>query len=210
MTALPERILEALQEAAPAGLHRVADRRWVSESEGAIRKILEFQAMKGARYTARWGFSVDFVPRLRGKRLAWKRTLATADFDLCIDPVDAEGIVPAWCSFGGDDGVGRVRKIALAARDSAARDFTAIGATRDLLDLFEKRSKMSFRRFSLENYVQTDLAWGLLQVATGNLEAGSDRLSRFCERFEVDPAAAILAAAKLEAHDLAASQREVR
>ena len=194
-----EENLRVLQEAAPAGFHRVADRRWVSEADGDIRRIVEFQALKGAQYVARWGFSVDFVPRLRGSRLAWKRTFATAEFDLCIDPLDAEGTVPHWCAFARDDSPRHVMKVARAVNDATSTDFAPIRTADDLLHLFERRSRMVFRRFGLENYVQTDLAWGLLQLAAGDVEAGSDRLTRFCERFEVDSGAAILAKAKVQA-----------
>ncbi|MCX5512439.1 hypothetical protein [Kaistia algarum] len=92
--ALSEEVILALHDAAPAELQRVADRRWIGETSGGIRKILEFQAYRGEHYSARWGFSVDFVPRLTKGGLAWKRTSASARFDLCIDPIDVEGIIP--------------------------------------------------------------------------------------------------------------------
>lgn len=203
MAKLSEEVLSALQEVTPPGFHRTAERRWVSEAEGAIRRIVEFEALKGARYSARWGFSVDFVPRLRGSQLAWKRTLATAEFDLCIDPADAEGSPPAWCGFASDDSPRRVSKITRSVKEAASSDFAPIRTASDLLRLFERRSRMSFRRFGLDNYVQTDLAWGLLQVATGEPEAGSERLARFCERFEVDAGAAILTKARAEAAQFA-------
>ena len=58
---------------------------------------------------------------------------------------------------------------------------------------------MRFRRFGPENYVQTDLAWGLVQVATGDAEGGANRISAFCEQFGVDPMASVLVKAQQEA-----------
>ncbi len=58
---------------------------------------------------------------------------------------------------------------------------------------------MQFRRFSLQNYAQTDLAWGLLLLATGKAEEGYRRLANFCESFEIDRSTAILQKAVAEA-----------
>ena len=197
--ALSEEILHALQDAAPAELRRVGDRRWIGETAGGIRRIVEFEALKGAQYSARWGFSVDFVPRLQGKRLVWKRTSATAVFDLCIDPIDVEGRVPDWCSFTSYSPLGEVRKIARAVRQHASMDFARVNTLNDLRNLFRQRATMRFRRFGPENYVQTDLAWGLVQVATGDAEGGANRISAFCEQFGVDPMASVLVKAQQEA-----------
>lgn len=199
MAAFSDDILLALGDAAPTGLGRVADRRWVGEAVGGIRRMLEFTALKGDQYSARWGFSVDFVPQLKGERLAWKRTPATAAFDLAIDPVDVEAHVPTWCSFNRDVRIGRVRKVARAVRAQASLDFDRVDTLQDLLKLFEQRETMRFVRFGPENYVQTDLARGLLQLATGDSQGAADRIRAFCDRFGVDPETPILAKAKQEA-----------
>jgi hypothetical protein len=62
---------------------------------------------------------------------------------------------------------------------------------------------MQFQRFSLENYVQTDLAWGLVLVALGQTDRGQRQLDAFCEQFAVAPETAILAKAKAEAAAIA-------
>ena len=199
MQSLPDEVAEALEHAAPAGLRRVAPRRWVSEPTGAIRRIVELAAIKGGQYSARWGFSVDFVPVLRGDRLAWKRTPSTADFDICIDPIDLEGAVPRWCSFSGEDGMRHISGMTRRVRNASAKDFAGVQSLTDLNHLFERRSRMTFRRFSLDNYVQTDLAWGLIEIATGRPQDGAARLSGFCARYGVDPAAPALAKAAANA-----------
>jgi len=73
------------------GFQRTRPRRWVDNTTPPICKIFEFQPLKGLSYSARWGFSLDFVPIKKGGCLRWKRTAKTAQFDLCIDPTDIEG-----------------------------------------------------------------------------------------------------------------------
>jgi hypothetical protein len=96
MAYLAERIDEGLRlRVSAAGFEPVGPRRWVSCVNPPIRRIFEFQALKGATYSARWGFSLDFVSALRGGRLRWKRSSKAAAFDLCIDPIDEPGDVPS-------------------------------------------------------------------------------------------------------------------
>ncbi|MFS8049895.1 hypothetical protein [Rhizobium sp. BR 314] len=199
MFKLSDEILQALQDATPTGFDQVSERRWVSEPRNAIRRIIEFQALKGAYYSARWGFSVDFVPRLRSGRLSWKRSLKSADFDLTIDPIDIEGAATDWCSFPFDVKIRDARKTVDDVKRVASLDLASIDTINDLLDLFKRRSEMKFRRFGLANYIQTDIAWGLSQLAAGEVVEGSDRIARFCEQFEIDPNSAILTKARAEA-----------
>jgi hypothetical protein len=107
-------------ELSPIGFERARPRRWVEGRQGPIRKIFEFQALKGEQYSACWGFSVDFVP------------------------------------------------------------FAS------LVTMFDERSKMKFRRFSLENYSQTHIAWGLCLLAVRNRDEAETHLTRFCETFSID------------------------
>lgn len=199
MSAFSEQVGLALQDAAPEGLQRLTDTRWIGEPQDGIRKILEFQALKGGQYSARWGFSVDFVPRVRGAALSWKRAAKAAVFDLCIDPIDLEGQPPSWCAFTADVRADQLEKIVRAVREQASRDLARVKSPHDLLDLFQDRARLRFRRFALGDYVQTDLAWGLLQLATGDVEGGNPRIAAFCEQFGVDPAASILVEARQEA-----------
>lgn len=168
-----------------AGFERVGNLRWANGPTNHLHKLIEFEVMKGNQFSARWGWSVDFVPILKGRRLAWKRTAAKAEFDLCINPIDLSGSVPSWCSFTGSDSRSQVMKIGRASFDAAIADLSVVGTLRDLADLFQTRSTMQFRRFSLKNYVQTDLAWGLVLVAMGQGQAGQDRLNTFCESFDL-------------------------
>jgi hypothetical protein len=75
-------------ELSPLGFERIRPRCWVAAARPLVRSIFEFQALKGATYSARWGFCLDFVPLWHADGLKWKRTAKTANFDLCIDPID--------------------------------------------------------------------------------------------------------------------------
>lgn len=179
---------------------RIATLRWVSGPAHNMRKLFEFQAMKGNQYSARWGWSVEFVPVLKGRKLAWKRAASKADFDLCIAPIDQLGSLPGWCSFTrSEEMIPRMSQIAQESFKAAIADLNDVVTLDDLASLFQRRSKMRFQRFSLENYVQTDLAWGLVLISIGQEQAGYELLDRFCNRFNLERHLAVLGKAEAEA-----------
>jgi hypothetical protein len=202
---------EALRASlAPKGFAVVRGCRWVGSVPGPVRSIFEFQSLKGATYSARWGFSLDFVPLLRGAHLRAKRTPETAEFDLCIDPVDELGSPPDWCSVkcSSESLASEGRELlclATKSADAAHRDFSRVTSVHDLMAVFQERARMSFRRFSLENYKQTHLAWGLGLVGAGKPEEGRAHIALFCERYEVDPNDSVLRRAEDEASQYAAT-----
>jgi hypothetical protein len=159
----------------------------VSEPKAGIRRLFHFEALKGLTLSARWGFSVDFVPLLSGRKLVWKKTIRSATFDLCFDPIDKEGRVPDWCSFARDASPASIAKTARTAFDMAAKDFARVDTVADICTLFDERSRIKFARFSLSNYVQTDLAWGLALLACGEEARGEEHISKFCRAFDIDP-----------------------
>jgi hypothetical protein len=181
-----------LAELMPLGLERIRPRWWVSSSTPPIRRIFGFQPLKGETYSAHWGFSLDFIPILREGTLRWKRTPRTAALDLTIDPIDAEGEVPTWCSFSRfifprktydwSSMMSAVKNSAQAAQ----RDFNRVTSVADIVAIFDERSLMKFKRFSLENRVQTHLAWGLCLIALGQQERGHMHLELYCDRFSVE------------------------
>jgi hypothetical protein len=212
MTVFTDRIDDALRaELSPMGFHLVRPRRWVSSSRiGTTRRIFEFQALKGATYSARWGFSLDFVPVMRNGHLRWKRTPKGAEFDLCIDPIDEFGDVPDWCSFVHlpgymETGTNQISHVVGNTTRNARRDFARVGSVPDLISVFRDRAQMTFRRFSLENYVQTHLAWGLGLVAIGQNAEGEAHISLFCEQRGVDRNDPLLRRAETEAARYAAT-----
>jgi hypothetical protein len=177
-------------ELLPLGFKPIRPRRWVRTARSHIRGIFEFQALRGGIYSGRWGVSLDFVPMLHGERLRWKRTATTADFDLCIDPIDEYGAPPDWCSFSRSTlpREGRMMALAVSAATQAAKlDFSRANSILDVVAMFGERAATRFQRFSLENYTQTHLAWGLSLIAVDDLTEGERHLELFCARFSIDP-----------------------
>jgi len=175
-------------ELLPLGFEPIRPRRWVQSVQPHIRGIFEFQSLKGNVYSARWGRSLDFVPLLRAGRLRWKRTANTADFDLCMDPIDEYGTPPDWCSFSRSAPPRESRMVLIVkeATRAAKLDFSRSNSVFDVVARFRERAAMRFRRFSLENYTQTHLAWGLSLIAVGELTEGEQHLKLFCARFSID------------------------
>jgi hypothetical protein len=183
-------ILDA--ELSPLGFERIRPRLWVESKHPPIRRLFEFQPMKGETYSARWGFSLDFVPIQRAETLAWKRTAKTARFDLSIDPIDSEGRPREWFSvsrfiypakkYDWDKLVRTVKDTAKGARP----DFNRVNSIEDIVAIFRERSTMESKRFSLENYVQTHIAWGLCLIANGEPGEGEKHLQIHCAAFSID------------------------
>jgi hypothetical protein len=172
------------------GFEQVRPRKWVRDRGIGIREIFQIQSIR-TRYSARWGFSMDLVPLYRNGRFHWKRTSKTCDFDLCIDPIDESGTVPEWCSFVHAAGHQECNPADLSEIESgtwrrASLDFDRIHAISDVCDLLEERSHLKFRRFSLENYVQTHLAWGIALHVRARDAEGDRHLDAFCRRHDVD------------------------
>ena len=192
-------------ELSPLGFEKIRPRLWVESKRPPIRRLFEFRALKGESYSARWGFSLDYVPVLSGQRLRWKRTPKTAAFDLCIDPIDlgrdhrdwphlSRFIWPAK-TYDWDNVTRIVRNAARAARP----DFNRVNSIEDILAIFCERSTMKFTRFSLENYIQTHIAWGLSLTAVGELSEAEKHLQIYCSRFSIDRDDRVLRQAEQEA-----------
>lgn len=197
-------------ELSPEGFELIGRCRWVSGTTEPIRRIFEFNPLKGATYSARWGFSLDFVPVLRNGRLRQKRTSKSAEFDLCIDPIDERGTPPDWCSLsdlGRSDSsaIKNITRVATDATRAARTDFARVGSVGDLAAVFHERAQMSFRRFSLENYTQTQIAWGLALIATGKSAEGEAHIALFCEQYDIDRDDPILRKAEADASRYTAS-----
>lgn len=153
-------IATTLENRWPGHFERVHDLVWTSTPDSHIRRIFSFEAVKGARFSASWGVSMDFVPLLAHKGLRWKRTTKTAAPDLNIDPIDLAGSIPEWCSIYGNDEDRWIGKAARASLEAAKADWAKLSSLREIVECFETRSRMTFKRFSLENYLQTHIAWG--------------------------------------------------
>jgi hypothetical protein len=179
-------------ELSPLGFERIRPRMWLESKRPPIRRLFEFQPIKGEVYSARWGFALDFVPIQRAEKLAWKRTAKPARFDLSIDPIDSEGHPREWHSVSRFiypakkyDWGKLVRTVEDTAK-GARPDFNRVNSIEDIVALFRERSTMKFKRFSLDNYVQTHIAWGLALIAIGAPEEGERHLQTYCATFSID------------------------
>ncbi|HLY54644.1 MAG TPA: hypothetical protein VKS60_03755 [Stellaceae bacterium] len=199
-----------------AHFERRAPRQWLDSTALPIRRMFEFQPLKGATYSAVWGFSLDFVPLRRGRRTwRWKRTVRSVELDLCIDPIDDGENVPRWCSFVYLPGIfeptpTEVTEAARLSLCAAMKDFDRVHSIEDIVAIFEERAAKQFRRFSLENYIQTHIAWGLALVAVGRADEGRIHINAFCDRFEIARDDRLLRRAEAAAHAYAAAMREGR
>lgn len=200
---LGNKVSDLMQQRLPPDFQRIGNMLWIGQPADFIRPIFKFQTMKGMAYSACWGVSMDFVPLLVGQSLRWKKTAKTARFDLCSDPVDPEGVVPSWCSFSTTDSDRKLEQTVEATAKAACRDWSELRSLVEIATAFEKRSRMRFSRFSLDNYAQTNLAWGLVLLAIGDVDQGEARLNRFTRDFKIMPDASILKTAKSEASAIA-------
>jgi hypothetical protein len=179
-------------ELSPLGFERIRPRLWVESNHPPIRRLFEFQPVGGDIYSARWGFSLDFVPTKRAEKLAWKRTPKTARFDLSIDPIDNEGRPREWFSVSRfiypvkEYDWGKLARTVKDTAKGARPDFNHINSIEDIVAIFSERSTMKLKRFSLENYVQTHIAWGLSLIAIGEPDEGEKHLQTYCATFSID------------------------
>jgi hypothetical protein len=138
------------------GFQPGARRRWV-RAYPPIRHVFELVPMKGATFIPRWGFSLDFVPHVKGSALAWHRTDKSAALDLVYDPVDFDADwASRWAiqSLHGADGVRRDAERILPAALLKARAWLD-GAT-ELASVLERAEWLRTadrpgRRFGFEN-----------------------------------------------------------
>ena len=192
-----------------SNFERVADRRWVSSPSDCIYKMFEFQALKGDQLSARWGWSIGFVPVLKGRKLASKRSATKAVLDLCIDPIDESAEIRNWHRFTRSDGVLTISRTSKSSLDAAYKDLRTINTLTELAAMFERRSTMRFQRFSLENYIQTDLAWGLLLISIGQPHDGKRHIDKFCDSFDIPRDLTALAKAEAQANLVFDGRRDI-
>lgn len=150
---------------------------------------------------------MDFVPLLKGNRLVPKRVAKTVTFDLCLDPIDVAEDVPTWCVLQKQDNKRNVAIVVSASVSAAMADWNKLTSVADVVAAFEMRSAMHFRRFSLQNYAQTELAWGLALMSLGRTEEGQAHLQEFCAQYDIAANDPVLMSAITETQHLGSSAR---
>jgi hypothetical protein len=172
---------EMANQIAPHGFEKARSRAWWRKPCDGRFEVVEFQARKGASYAGVWGWSLSMCPLQRGKTMKWKRTAASVEIDLLIDPSNDDGasgfLVDAPLPGYRNLDRGQVRRVVEKTAERAIADFDAIQTFKDLDHLFEARTKRKYRGLTPDNYVQFKLAWSLVKRARGD-EASADALFR--------------------------------
>jgi hypothetical protein len=70
----------------PRGFEAVGGLKWVRGGDAPIRQVFQFSKWKDGKVHPVWGISLDFVPHITGKKVAWHRSNKSAKLDLCFDP----------------------------------------------------------------------------------------------------------------------------
>ena len=169
----------------PLGFQRLAERRWVRAQKLPIRELFVIGALKGAQYSPSWGFSSGFVPSFRGGSFRRQSTDKNAVMDLVIDPIDITGDVPrqAFGFIKGHDAEIPIEQIRASAEHfvpQALADFDRVSSIRDFCRFFVERSRLEYRRFGFDMYVQHQLVRGFVLLLTGQRDEGLERIREFC------------------------------
>jgi hypothetical protein len=70
---------------APHGFVSTKPLHWLRSVDAPVRQMFAYVQLKGGAVAPQWGFSLDFVPHLSGKKIAWHRTEKSALFDAFVD-----------------------------------------------------------------------------------------------------------------------------
>ena len=175
------------------GFIRASNYRWVKDFDTDIKFLFAINPLKGVTYAPSWGFNVNFIPKLCNLgRLKWGRTAKTAKYDLCIDPIDETGTVPADISYVYLSGVQEVtdelvKQKGQLAIDRALSDYQKVNGLDDLYRLFKEREGLTYRRFSFYMYIQHNIANPYLMFASGQHEDAEEALAKVIQEYGIDP-----------------------
>ena len=173
----------------PLGFQRLGERKWVRSQKLPIRELFVIGVLKGARYSPAWGFSAGFVPSFRGRNFRRSSTDKNAIMDLVIDPIDIAGDVPrqAFDFITGHDTEIPVEQIRMCAErfvPLALADFDRVRSVRDFCQFFVERSRVEYRRFGFDMYVQHQLVRGFVSILTGQQDEGLEQIREFCRSMD--------------------------
>ena len=175
----------------PLGFQRLEQRKWVRSQKQPIRELFVIGALKGGRYSPAWGFSSGVTPSFRGHNFRRQSTDKNAIMDLIIDPIDITGNVPSQ-AFGFITGydtevpIAQIRECADHFVPFAVADFDRVRSMGDFCRFFLERSRLEYRRFTFDMYVQHQLVHGFVLIMTGRRNEGLEMLREFCRRMEAD------------------------
>ena len=173
------------------GFTRLSNRKWIRSRNIPIREVFEIGLLKGGRYCPVWGFSSGFAPSFGRYEFRRQRTEKQATMDLIIDPVDTTGAVPpqAFGFITGADTQIPVREICRAAEyflPLAFADFDRVKSVADFCGFFIERSKLRYRRFRFDQYLQHQLVLGFVLILMDQPDEGEQKIREFCKKMDLN------------------------
>ena len=186
------------------GFVPVRRRAWVRSEKPHIRDLFELQPLKHGTPVPIWGFSLDFVPHLSGRRLLrWHRTPKSARFDLRYDPMDYAKTTFGWTVREGDEiPVEETRKSARHLMERvvpmAVAYWDSVQVVGDLPAAFQDKRERPAQRFGFESYVYEVMAEAFVAAALGDPRS-RELFEAWAGTYEVDPVAAERLRERLEA-----------
>jgi hypothetical protein len=149
-----------------------------------IRDMFQIQAIKGGQLSPRWGFSLVFVPHVKNGRLAWHRTVKSAQFDVIDDPLDltlpetAPSLLLS-CNHGPETLHMQASTLAPFAIAQADRFWQRVSSLQDLrLVFFELKARTGIR-FDFYSYISHPVAFAFTLAKLGERASGQEELPRF-------------------------------
>jgi hypothetical protein len=175
----------------PLGFQRLGERKWVRSQKLPVRELFVIGALKGAQYSPAWGFSSGFAPSFRGRSFRRQSTDKNAIMDLVIDPIDLTGDVPqqAFGFITGHDTEIPMEQIRTCAEHFvplALADFERVHSVHDFCQFFLERSRLEYRRFTFDMYVQHQLVRGFVLLLIGQQDEGLERIREFCRSMDAE------------------------
>jgi len=170
----------------PAGRHR-----WVRSLKKPLREIVQLTLLKGRVYSPVWGISSGFAPSFQ-RSFRRQSTDKNAIMDLIFDPIDETGNVPSHTfhlmpNQGLEETVACIRACAAHFVPLALADFNRVHSAKDFCRFFLERSRLKYRRFEFEMYVQHKLAFGFALIVMGQRAEGLERVHAFCRSNSANP-----------------------
>jgi hypothetical protein len=179
------------------GFNKVKKRRWVRSRVPEIRDVFEFVSISHS-LNPRWGFSLDFCPRVKGDTLKWHRTEKSAQIDVVYDPIDYV-IAPSnefydWLlskTQPKEKTTIEAQAVAGRALPQALNWLAQVNSLKELETVLQKKQSEKVRRFGYNNYVQQPLALALVQARLGDVAKAMDSLDAYIKKRETPVDAAL-------------------
>lgn len=157
-------------------------RYWVRQRLPFGFDVFQLQAIGQSALSPRWGFSLAYVPEIRGGRLRWHRTARTPVFDIVVDPLDL--ILPEHATFmlyksrKRDSLHATLHEQAPRLVQQAQQTWASVDDLEALARLLRELQARKTVRFAFHNYVQQPLAYAFTLARLGRLDEARTELQK--------------------------------